>query len=279
MAERQSEIDALLERLSSLEAEFTRLQAEMVHLRAENARLEAELTRLQAENARLQAENAELRRRLGLNSTNSHKPPSSNGYRKKRVQPALPRGEKRPSGEQPRQKGRTLRMVENPDRVCVHLPKRCAICGRGITAEEPYEVVSRRQVFDIPQPRLEVTEHRLGQVECCGQKQQGEYPDDGRSSVQYGSGVRALVVKLSVDHKMPLEQIGVLFKDLFGYERNSETVEKALEEGYELAASLEAEIKEQLKRAAVVHLDETGLRVAVVHFDEMGLGSVPYHCG
>ncbi len=153
-------------------------------------------------------------------------------------------------------------MVENPDRVCVHLPKRCAICGREITAEEPYEVVSRRQVFDIPQPRLEVTEHRLGQVECCGQKQQGEYPDDGRSSVQYGSGVRALVVKLSVDHKMPLEQIGVLFKDLFGYELNSETVEKALEEGYELAASLEAEIKEQLKRAAVVHFDETGLRVA-----------------
>ncbi len=100
MAERQSEIDALLERLPSLEAEFTRLQAEMVHLRAGNARLEAELTRLQAENARLQAENAELRRRLGLNSTNSHEPPSSDGYRKKRVQPALPRGEKRPSGGQ-----------------------------------------------------------------------------------------------------------------------------------------------------------------------------------
>jgi transposase len=80
-------------------------------------------------------------------------------------------------------------MVENPDRICVHLPKRCTICGREIPAEEPYEVVSRRQVFDLPQPRLEVTEHRLGQVECCGQKQRGEYPDDVRSRVQYGPGV------------------------------------------------------------------------------------------
>jgi transposase len=116
-------------------------------------------------------------------------------------------------------------------------------------------------VFDLQQPRLAVTEHRLGQVECCGQKQRGEYPDDVRSSVQYGPGVRALVVKLSVDHKMPLEQISLLFQDLFGYELNSETVERALEEGYELAASLEAEIQEPLRQAAVVHFDETGLRV------------------
>lgn len=105
-----------------------------------------------------------------------------------------------------------------------------------------------------------MTEHRLGCIECCGQKQQGQYPEEVRSNVQYGPGVQALVVKLSVDHKMPLEQIGVLFSDLYGYELNSETVEKALEEGYALAAPLEAETKEQLKQAAVVHFDETGLR-------------------
>ncbi len=258
-----------LKRLAALEAEVAHLQAEVAHLRAENLRLQVEYahlqteyTSLQAENARLQAENAELRRRLRLNSENSHKPPSSDGYRKKRVQPALPRGEKGPLGGQPGHKGRTLRQVEKPDRVIVHLPKRCRVCGREITANEPHEVVSRRQVFDLPEPRLEVTEHRLGCIECCGQKQYGEYPADVRSPVQYGPGVQALVVKLSVDHKMPLEQIGVLFSDLYGYELNSETVEKALEEGDALAAPLEAETKEQLKQAAVVHFDETGLRVA-----------------
>mgnify|MGYP000647073327 CR=1 FL=1 len=253
MAKQLLEIDALLKQLASLEAEVACIQADIAHLRIENACL-------QAENSRLQAENAELRRRLGLNSGNSHKPPSSDGYRKKRVRPALPKGEKRASGGQPGHKGRTLRQVEKPDRVLMHLPEHCAVCGREITAEEPHEVVSRRQVFDVPEPKLEVTEHRLGQIECCGQKQQGQYPGDVRSNVQYGCGVQALVVKLSVDHRMPLEQICCLFSDLYGYELNSETVERALEEGYELAAPLEAETKEQLTQAGVAHFDETGLR-------------------
>lgn len=107
-----------------------------------------------------------------------------------------------------------------------------------------------------------MTEHQLGQIECCGQKQVGKYPEHVRSNVQYGAGVYALTVKLSVDHKLPLEQICRLFSDLYGYEVNTETVEKALETGYGLAAPLENEIKEQLQQAEVVHFDETGLRVA-----------------
>jgi transposase len=247
MVEQLPEIDALLKRLNSLEAQVISLQAEVA--------------RLSAENTRLQAENAELRHRLGLNSQNSHKPPSSDGYRKKRVRPALPKGKKRVSGGQPGHKGKTLRQVEKPDQVRVHLPERCGVCGRKITTDEEHEVVSRRQVFDLPEPKLEVTEHRLGQIECCGQKQAGEYPADVGSNVQYGPGVRALVVKLSVDHRVPLEQICCLFSDMYGYELNSKTVERALEEGYEMTAGVEAETKEQLKQARVAHFDETGMRV------------------
>ena len=156
---RQQIIEVPNKRLTALEAQVASLQAEMVRLQAENTRLQEEIvrlqtenTRLQEENTRLEVENAELRRRLRLNSHNSHKPPRSDGYRKKRVQPALPKGEKRPRGGQPGHPGRTLRQVEKPDRVCVHLPERCAICGREISAEEPHSVVGRRQVFDIPEP-------------------------------------------------------------------------------------------------------------------------------
>jgi transposase len=219
------------------------------------------LADLEAEVARLRAENAELRRRLEQTSQNSHKPPSSDGYRKKRVQPAMPKGEKRAAGGQVGHKGKTLRRVEKPDRVKVHLPEHCVICGRAISAEAAHEVVSKRQVFDLPEPKLEVTEHQLGQVECCEQSQRGAYPPYVTSGVQYGPGVRALIAKLSVDHKMPLEQISRLFTDLYGYELNSETVETALERGYELAAPLEAATMEQLKGAQVTHFDETGLRI------------------
>jgi len=70
MAEKPLLIDALLEKLAALEAEIQRLKAE----------------------------NADLRHRLEKNSQNSHKPPSSDGYRKKSVQPALRKTEKRAPG-------------------------------------------------------------------------------------------------------------------------------------------------------------------------------------
>ena len=123
-------IESILERLKNLEAEVARLQAENTHL--------------QAENAHLQAENAELRRRLGLDSQNSHKPPSSDGYRKKQVQPALPKEKTSSLGGQIGHKGKTLRQVEQPNHVQPHLPDECAICKRKIGAGEPYEVVSRK---------------------------------------------------------------------------------------------------------------------------------------
>lgn len=218
---------------------------------------------LEAEVLRLKAENESLRRQLGLTSENSHKPPSSDGYRKKSVRPGLPKdGKKKASGGQNGHKGKTLRQEAMPDKVEVHLPECCSICGRRIEVEEGYQILGQRQVFDLPEPKLEVIEHRQCAIECCGQVQSGAYPAHVKSSVQYGPGVRALVTKLSVDHKMPLEQISTLFEDMYGYDLNSETIEQALERGYELSAALEASVKTALQEASVGHFDETGLRVA-----------------
>jgi transposase len=213
------------------------------------------------ENEKLQAENAELRRRLGLDSTNSHKPPSSDGYKKKTVAPALPKA-KHPKGGQVGHKGRTLERVASPDHIKVHLPKQCKCCGRQFTASEPHTIVQSRQVFDLPEPKLEVTEHQIAQVQCCGLAQCGDYPAEVTAEVQYGPGVKALVTDLSVDHKMPIEQISQLFDDLYGYDLNSSTVLNTLEHVYKQAAPLEAAIKEQLLRSPVVNFDETGVRAA-----------------
>ena len=166
----------------------------------------------------LEAQNAELRRRLGLDSTNSHKPPSSDGYPKKTVGPGLPKEKGRRNGGQEGHSGRTLQSVVSADRMEVHRPGQCAGCGRIFTTDEPYMIVQSRQVFDLPQPKLEVTEHRIGQITCCGVAQCGGYPAGVSATVQYGSGVRALMTLLSVDHKMPLEQISqlVVFAPLQG---------------------------------------------------------------
>ena len=89
-----------------------------------------------------------------------------------------------------------------------------------------------------------------------------EYPKAVTAPVQYGAGVQALVTKLSVDHKMPLNQISQLFKDIYDYEINSTTIERALKLGYELAQSIENQNITNLLAQDVVHFDETGIRVA-----------------
>jgi transposase len=226
------------------------------------ASLEKLVVELRAENERLRAENEALKRQLNQNSGNSHKPPSSEGYAKKTVKPGLPRDDKKAKGGQAGHTGKTLMAVERPDKVQVHLPGQCAHCQREFKSSNKYEVVGRRQVFDLPEPKLEITEHQVGTIECCGSKQCGKYPEHVTSSVQYGPRVRAWAVKMSVDHKLPLEQICQYFKDMYGYELNSETVESAVAEGSKLAQEIEAKLKAKLSEAPMLHADETGIRVA-----------------
>ena len=218
--------------------------------------------RLKAENERLKAEVAELRRRLGLDSTNSHKPPSSDGLKKKPIKPALPQEEGRSNGGQKGHQGKTLRRVENPDRIEVHLPSQCQCCGRVFSSADEHRIIGSRQVFDLPEPKLEVIEHRLGEVECCGIVQEGSYPAEVKGPVQDGPGVRAVATLLSVDHQMPLEQISQLFEDLYGDDLNSTTVQESLESGAERAVPLEEASKGRLREESLAHFDETGIRVA-----------------
>ncbi len=217
------------------------------------------------ENKQLKVEIAKLRGRLGLNSGNSDKPPSSDGYKKppkkKTTKPGIPKSVKHPRGGQNGHKGETLKKVSKPDHVEVHLPKKCKCCGRTFTEKDTHKTIKSRQVFDIPEPKLEVIEHQIGQVTCCGVQQHGEYPKSVTAPVQYGAGVQALVTKLSVDHKMPLNQISRLFEDIYGYEINSTTIERALKLGYTLAESVETKNIANILAQEVVHFDETGIRV------------------
>jgi transposase len=224
----------------------------------------AEVAQLKAENARLKEENAELLRRLGMDSSNSHKPPSSDGLAKKRVylKPGLPKAKVKEKGGQKGHKGETLGQVAEPEQVVLHVAKNCAGCGCDFRAEAlaSVRIVEKRQVFDLPPATLEVTEHQLGTVKCCGLEQRGTFPDEVVASVQYGARVSALATMLSVDYRLPLERIGQLFSDLYGYELNSSTVLASLRRGYERLAPTEAKVKNQLLAQGVVHFDETGLR-------------------
>lgn len=196
---------------------------------AANAKLQAEVAKLQAANANLEAENAAFRQRLeqlerqvGLNSSNSGKPASSDGPSKPSAQPrtrSLRGRSRKRSGGQPGHVGATLRQTETPDRVQDHLPTHCAGCGTELAGAEPVGEPVVRQVFDLPEPRpLEGTEHRAHGRDCpaCGQQTRAGFPAGMHAPVQYGPRVSATAVCLQNAQLLPEERLAEVLQDLFG---------------------------------------------------------------
>ena len=116
----------------------------------------------------LERENAELRSRLGQTSRNSHRPPSSDGYRKKTTRPALPKPQGKPRDGQPGHSCKTLERSFAVDEVVEELPKQCRVCQREFTRKDVRSWGASRQVFDLPAVRLRVTEQRLPSAQVAG---------------------------------------------------------------------------------------------------------------
>lgn len=214
---------------------------------------------LQLRISQLEAENADLRRQLNQNSRNSSKPPSTDGFKKQ--QAAFKRGKNKKQGGQVGHKGRTLNQVSTPDKIEQHHPNKCK-CGCDLSGISG-KLLSKRQVFDLPQPRLEITEHQNYTKKCpkCGSVNHGKFPETVKSSTQYGSGVKAFTVLLNTSYKLPIIKIKQLFQDLFGYPINESTIHTNNRLAYQELEISEKLIKQEILKSQVAHSDETGLRV------------------
>lgn len=202
-----------------------------------------------------------LEARLNKDSHNSHKPPSSDGYQKPAPKSRRKKTGRR-SGGQAGHAGTTLEMVGEPDHIVEYWPERCGKCQHELehTAAGGYE---RRQVHDIPQVKIEVTEHRAMRVSCgeCGAMTQAVYATAVKAGVQYGHGVAALAIYAQAYQLMPLERTTELIRDITGRMISEGTLVNMLTGCAERVAPIEQEIKEAIIVAPVAHFDETGLRI------------------
>ena len=214
--------------------------------------------KLESENARLKLENAELGEQLKLKSHNSGKPPSSDGLSKKSL---VPKAKGNNQGGQFGHHGKTLQRAENPDQIIIHHAPKCRRCAREFNVCEVEQISARRQVFEIPEPKIEVIEHQVGVINCCGEKHYGRFPSGVEKAVQYGERIKSLAVMLNVEHRMPIEQIKKLLRQLYGSSFNQSTVLKAMRECFANLEPIEAEIKGKLVVSETAHFDETGVRV------------------
>ncbi len=219
---------------------------------------EKENKTLRQENIALQAENAALRSKLNSDSSNSSKPPSSDGYKKK---PAFAKTHKGIKGGQKGHKGSNLKQTPTPDKTVKCYPGNCS-CGH-IFTEGELALAEKRQVLDLPQPKLEVTEYQLHKAKCpvCGKANKGLAPEGINAPAQYGNRAKSFAVMLNVHYKMPYKKIQLLFEDLYGCPINESTIYTAAKKCYRALEESEQTIRARVASSPVAHADETGVRV------------------
>lgn len=227
----------------------------IVELRAYIAKLEHRVTELELRNI-------ELERRLGLNSSNSSKPPSSDGLKKPvRIKSLREKSDKK-SGGQPGHKGNTLKQVANPDKVIIHYPETCSKCHTSLTNRE-ISFHIKRQVFDIPQPRIEITEHQSAVKICsCGQRNVAQFPAGVSAPVQYGNHANALAVYLNQRQFIPEDRLQEIFYDVFKLSISTATLAGMSSDFASKAAPIQERVFAEVKAAPVKNADETGIRIA-----------------
>ena len=208
--------------------------------------------------ARLQA----LEDRLSKNSSNSGKPPSSDGLNKP-LSKSLRKRHGRKSGGQAGHAGHTLKTVEHPDREEVHRVSRCHHCQRSLEEVEA-SGIEKRQVFDVPKVHIEVTEHKAEIKRCphCGEISKADFPEGVSQPVQYGPEIKVQAIYFNHYQLLPLERTGEVFEALYGQALSEGTILEACQEVAEQVEPGNAAIKKHLTvKEETVHFDETGARV------------------
>jgi transposase len=233
------------------------LLALIAALQAQGAELQAENAQLRAENAHLRARVQALEARLGQNSSNSSRPPSSD------PPSAPPRPPQRPSGRargaQPGHQAHLRPLLPEAEVTTVvdHWPTSC----RGCQAPLP-SVASgaplRHQVLEVPPVRAEVIEHRLQRVSCpaCGVTTTAALPPEVPPT-GFGPRLQAVVALLSGRYRLSRREVAALCDDLLGVTLCVGSVQRLCAESAAALREPVAALEAALRTAPVAHADET----------------------
>jgi transposase len=214
----------------------------------------------------LRARVAELERKVALltrDSSNSSKPPSSDGPAAKPKARRPMKSKKRKPGGQSGHKGanRDLIPIEEVNEVIPVFPDACDHCGAVLTREPDSDQSNgkywRHQVLDIPEPKQEVTEYHLHCIRCsCGAETWGKIPQTARSG--FGPRLTALLAHLTGLHRVTRRGCQEIAKTIFGIDISLGSVCKLHQEVSESLAPAHEKARQTLPETPVLNIDETG---------------------
>jgi len=217
----------------------------------------------------------ELESRLNINSTNSSKPPSTDNKLTKVKKPSNTNSKKK-RGAQVGHKGKNLKIVATPDITEILLPTNCSYCNKSLQNinSSKYE---KRQLFDLPDIKMQVTEYQAHWVECkkCHTLNKAEFPDNLKATTQYGDNLKSLVSYLNSYQMLPYERIAELIEDLTSHKIGIGTIYNFLNTHYDKLEKFEDKLKQSLLKEDVLYSDETGINIkAKLHWIHVASSSV-----
>lgn len=205
-----------------------------------------------------------MEEKLGTNSSNSSKPPSSDPPWAEPKQNGCRGGKsKRGRGGQPGHEGSTRELLppEQVDEFVPCKPPGKCDCGGRVCCDD--EDPQRLQNMELPEVKALVTEYQLfsGVCERCGRVHMGKLPAGAPSGV-LGPRAMAVVAVLSGKYHLSKRQVEEILEDLLGVQVSLGTVSKTEERVSEALEQPVEEAKSYVREQAVVHADETGHKVA-----------------
>jgi len=194
-----------------------------------------------------------LMNRIGLNSSNSSKPPSSDPNREKIKKDPI---KKKPGGQKGHN-GTTLKKIANPDYV-KKIPVDKTTLPDGKYKDVGFE---SRQMIDIDISRV-VTEYQAQILEDeNGKRYTAPFPKGLSRPVQYGTSVKAHSVYMSQYQLIPYNRVEETFKDQAGIPISCGSIYNFNEDAYEKLEVFEAILKKKLIQSYLCHADETGINI------------------
>lgn len=231
--------------------------ARIAELERQLAERDARIAELEKLLAAALARIADLEARLGQNSTNSSKPPSSDPPGTMRKLPKAPSGRK-PGGQPGHPKReRELLPVDQVDKVVDLIPDRCGECQRPLRGKDP--TPQRHQLIEVPPVAPHVTEYRCHQLGCeCGATTRAELPPEARSA--WGERLNSIVALCTGEYRLSKRTTQQLLSDLLGVDIALGSVSNIEQE---VSAALAAPVEQArafVKEQPIVNADETGWR-------------------
>jgi transposase len=204
-----------------------------------------------------------LETRLGQNSSNSSRPPSSDP-----PQPAVgpkvgPSGRKR--GGQPGHRGvyRALLPVEQVDVIVAVVPEQCRQCQQPFpeSAGRHQGRVWRHQVVELLPLAVRVTEYQMAVRRCphCGKRTRADLPA-GVPRRPFGLRLTAAIALLSGRYRLSRREMRQLLQDLWQVQLSLGAVVHHEQVQSTALAPVVEEAQTAAQEAAVVNIDETGWR-------------------